>query len=269
MSDPIELQKELIELVKVSYPDLLKPSFREIGFGLGTIIEFLGIPLLRLKLMNVKAKLRFRQRLDKLIAELDLIPSSDRTEIPSSIASPALEQLSVETDEDISDLYIALLRKAASLSEGPSIHPSFVNVLRNLCNDEAKLIEYFRDKGDIPFLIARLQFNETEGIDRTSILTGIETHVKFNSVKNVPLYFGNLVGLGILSKEIGSLSDTERWYKPLFQIYEPLRAEIYNAGHTDGKKYNVAFIASYYRITPYGKLFIEACLKKLPGSENG
>ncbi len=267
MSDPGGLEKELVGLLKLSYPDLLKPSLKELGFGLRTIVEFLGLPLLRLQYINIKTKPRFEKRIEKLVANLNEIPVSDRAELHSSIAFPALDQLSIETDEDISDLYINLLTKTSSLSEGREAHPSFINALRNMCNDEAKLIEYFRDKIEIPFIIARLQFNETEGIDKTSILTAIENQMKLQFSNNIPLYFENLTGLGILSKELGSLSDKNRWYKPLFDLYEPLRIAIYDAGHSDGKKYKVVYHTSYYRVTSYGRMFIDACLKKYPSTE--
>lgn len=226
MSDTDGVEKKLTEIIKMTYPDLLEPSFKEIGEGLKTIIEFLSIPLLRLKYQSKKAQLRFEKRVKKLIIELDNVPEEDRKEIPSSIANPTIDQLSIESDEDIGDIYINLLTKASSRSQGKFAHPSFFNALKNLSNDEAKIMEYLRDKWEIPYIIIRLQFDETNGIDKTTILTAIESKIELNYPDNIPLYFENLCGLGILSKEVGSLSDKDRWYKPLFNFYEPLRKKI-------------------------------------------
>ena len=85
--------------------------------------------------------------------------------------------------------------------------------------------------------------------------------------KNIRPCFENLTGLGVLRREAGSLSDKDRWYKPLFDLYEPLRISIYNAGHSDGKKYDVVYIESYFKITSYGRMFIDACLKKYGGTK--
>jgi hypothetical protein len=262
MSDQNIIPQEALELIKEVYPDFLKPAMKELGFGLHTIVESLMRPLLRLKYSNIKAKALFALRVKKLFSELSQIPDTDRTELPASIAVPVIEQLSFESDEDISDLYINLLTKAASESAKQEVHPSFINALKNMSNDEAKIIEYFNGRSDIPYLLLRLQFNEKEGLDKSGPLTGIENEVNLHFPGNIPIYCENFISLGVLANQPGSLSDTKKWYEPLKEGYKPLIREVYDIGHTDGKKYEIAILIRYYRITHYGQLFIKACLKK-------
>jgi hypothetical protein len=107
-----------------------------------------------------------------------------------------------------------------------------------------------------------MQFTETAGIDKSSILTGLEKKVQLSFFQNIPLYFENLEGLGILSEGPGALTDIAKWYQPLFDIYEPLKKQIHEKGHEDGKKYDVIFVMGYFNITSYGRLFMQSCMKK-------
>ena len=71
-------------------------------------------------------------------------------------------------------------------------------------------VAFVHDKNSIPYLVIRMQFNEKEGIDKSPILTGLEEQVDITFPQNIPLYFENLTGLGILSRELGSLSNIEK-----------------------------------------------------------
>ena len=244
VSDVFGLQnvKEILRLV---YPDLLQPATRQLGSNLKTIFEYLSIPLLRMKFAVAETKLQYKRRLQVLIAEMDKIPSEKQCAIPSSIAAPALDQLSIESDEDISSLFIKLLLS-----------------FRNLSSDEAKLLKYLNEQRTVPFVKIRLQFNETEGLEKSPILTGMETLPDLQFSQNIPMYLDNLVGLGIIAKGEGALSDVVKWYDPLFKMYAGTKERIQAEGHTDGKHYPVGFQLGFYNITSYGRLFLEACMKK-------
>ena len=96
------------ELVKVIYPDLLQPMMKRLGDNLSIIIDFMSLPLLRVKYFVAERQLRFRNRIERLTLELEKIPNEQRCEIPASIGVPAIDQLSIESDEEISNLFIQL-----------------------------------------------------------------------------------------------------------------------------------------------------------------
>lgn len=261
VSDVFGLQnvKEILQLV---YPDLLQPATRQLGSNLKTIFEYLSIPLLRMKFAVAETKLQYKRRLQVLIAEMDKIPLEKQCAIPSSIAAPALDQLSIESDEDISSLFVKLLLSSSSTDTIGLVHPSFVGCIRNLSSDEAKVLKYLNEQRTIPFIKIRLQFNETEGLEKSPVLTGMETLPDLQFPQNIPMYVDNLVGLGIIAKGEGALSDVVKWYDPLFKMYAGTKERIQAEGHTDGKHYPVGFQLGFYNITSYGRLFLEACMKK-------
>ncbi len=262
VSDIFGLQsvREVLDLV---YPDLLQPAAKQLGKNLKTIIEYLSLPLLRIRFAVAERKLIYKKRLEMLLSELNRIPDEKHCEIPSSIAAPALDQLSIESDEDISKLFIRLLVNSSSRDTIRFVHPSFINCIRNLSSDEAKLLKHLDELRNVPYLKIRIQFNEKEGLDKSHILTGFETHLEFSFPENIPLYLDNLVGLGILSKGEGTLSDIDKWYAPLMKIYESARRQIEVAGHSDGQKYPVVFQMGFFEITSYGRLFLKACMQSI------
>lgn len=262
MSDLLRELGDAKELVELVYPDLIQPIAKQLGSNAATVVEFLSLPLLRMKYAVVERKLRFKRRVERLLLRLDEVPAGSRTEIPSSVGVPVFDQLAVESDEDISELFLQLLKTSASADTVHLAHPSFVTCIKNISGDEARLLRHLSTKATVPFVSLRLQFNQTEGLEKSPILTGLERIVSPIVAENVPLYFDNLAGLRLLAVGAGSLSDIGRWYKPLFELYEPLRRQIYETGHTDGKRYEVVFVTGYYNITSYGRLFMKACLKE-------
>lgn len=256
-----------IELLKTTYPDLVQPTAKQVGSGLATIVEFLTLPLLKLKYLNVKAKLRFRKRIERLVAEIDAIPVQDRTEIPSTIAVPALEKLSVESDDEISELFIRLLTNASSEKTVSLAHPSFVNIIGSISSDEVRIILRASLDRVIPFVVIRMQFNEREGLDKTANLTAIEIKMKLTFPQNIPAYLENLRALGLLEKPSGALSDIDKYYKGVEGYYSPLALKVMADGHPDGKRYPVLFLRGYYQITAFGDLFITACLRDRRGKD--
>ena len=266
MSEMPEGTREAMELVRLTYPDLFKPMVKQLGSNLGTMAEYLSQPLiLRMKYATIEKKLRFKKRIQKLFKEYGEIPPEDICEIPSTIGHQAFDHLAIESDEYISDLFIQLLRTSASAKTIHLVHPSFITCIKNISGDEAKLLFQLSTMLTIPFLKIRMNFTKTEWLLKTSFLTGLEkkSELIYPDPDYVQLYIENFIGLGILIPEEGSLSDTDKWYKSLMEFYEPLRQEIYNKGHADGKQYEVVFLMGFLKITSYGRQFMEACLKKV------
>ena len=248
------------------YKDLAQPVVKELGEGFGAIGSFLLSPLQWLQYVSDKNKIIIKARLENFAREYTKIDEKDRCEIPSSIGNPAVEQLVIETDEDVSDMFIKLLITSASKKTINLAHPSFVHKLKILSDDEAKILYYFSTllpSREIPYVHVRMKFNKDEGIDKTASLTGIEKKVDLRFKENAALYVENIASLGILEKKTEFLSNRAKWYEPLMELYEPLRIMIYKKGHTNTKRYEAVFMPGYYVITSYGELFIEACVKNM------
>jgi len=66
---------------------------------------------------------------------------------PLMIAGPTIEALRFAGDTELRDLYATLLSTSMDRERSQYAHPSFVEVLKQLTPDEAKLMEYLRTRG--------------------------------------------------------------------------------------------------------------------------
>lgn len=254
-----KVESTFLDALKLVYPDLLQPVARDIGQSLSTIVRFILIPLQWLRYADEVVRLRFKARLEKTVEALNRIPIEERIEPPSSVAAPVIEKLAIESDEDIS--FINLLTNASSSRTVHLAHPSFINCISSISNDETKLLLLFRDAAPIPFLRIRMIFDKENGIIKSPMLTGIENRTELTYPENLPVYLENIIGLGILRMPAGKLTNVTKYYRPIAELYKVVRQEIYSKGHEDGNRYEVVFVPGYLEVTEYGQLFIRACMK--------
>jgi hypothetical protein len=107
---------------------LLGPAATEVGLSVGDSA----------RVWRMKRQLRLLQELKAMIdaSGLDIKPIAPR------LFFPILEAASVEDDDDMQSRWAALLANAATTN---SVHPSFIEVLRNLAPDEARLLDKLYD----------------------------------------------------------------------------------------------------------------------------
>ena len=264
----------ITKLLELSYDDLLKPSFSKIGKALGGVIGFTTIPFRGLGLVSDIVDVKIRKFLEDYRVRLNGVPDDRISEVPPELLVPILEKVRYVRDEDIREMFLKLLTKASDEETIHLTHPGFTTVISNISSDEARLIEYFSrlEKSTIPFAAIRCEFGiqevkrhgETllreEGIQKSPMLTGIEDELKLTFSQNIPLYFSNLEGLGLIRMAIGELAD--HYYPKLIQKYEPMRKKLEGIGHGGkGRDYPYHFVRGYYTITEYGRLFIDACVR--------
>ena len=107
---------------------LLGPAATEVGLSLGDSA----------KVWRFKRQIRLFQEVKRLVDQ----SGEDIKPIAPRLFFPILEAASVEDDDDMQSRWAALLANAATTN---SVHPSFIEVLRNLAPDEARLLDKLYD----------------------------------------------------------------------------------------------------------------------------
>jgi len=102
-------------------------------------------------------------------------------------------------------------------------------------------------------------------MQKSDKLTNLEVEKDLLFPSNVPIYMENLIALGILRTHETLTLSNPAWYEPLYGRYEPLRKSIEDKGHDDGARYPVTWIRGYFELTTYGRMFLSACVAKIPG----
>lgn len=137
------------------------------------------------------------------------------------------------------------------------VHPAFVDILKKLTPDEAKIIQYLKGVNDLEYVDLK---GENKENDRGFIyierhITLLRSNVSFSRPENELAYLENLVCLGIL-KDCDTLYAVEEGnYK---RIEENLGLERLRSIYTPEIYRAISVHRSIYQVTKFGKNFIKA-----------
>ena len=181
------------------------------------------------------------------------------------IAVPALQSVSYCMDNhELRDMYANLLASSMNSVVKDGVHPSYIEIIRQLCPDEAKILKYIAEKETIP-TISVYYGNSLTGFNRLVkdfSDVGFSTHCERSL--DVFSYFGNLVRLGLL--EIPDSDPAIHYPLSDDQLYEPLKKNSYiqsiiNAVTLPKNAENeFEIIENHASITDYGRGFCTVCL---------
>ena len=209
-------------------------------------------------LVNGKESLRLTAEAIK--EKVKQIPEEKLVEPEPYVAIPAIQQISYcQNSEELRDLYANLLTSSMNADKKWQVHPSFVDVIKQITPDEAKIIKRIPDfkNNFMPAIDVKLTDKNALGSGHQIFITNFTT-VGLNVIENkenICSYIDNLVRLKILEIPPTYHLTDESLYKPLEEspilgkMIPPAYKLIYNIG------YNHKIIA----ITNYGLLFKQIC----------
>lgn len=184
----------------------------------------------------------------------DIAPPSSR------IAVPALQNASITEEPEIRQMYAALLANSMNKVVKNGVHPGFVEIIKQLCPDEAKILRYMATNPVIPIITLRMQDEKGEGYDLLKRFSDIGERASCENPYEINKYFDNLIRLGILETpgELSSLANKS--------LYDVLKNHSYIAGfkipleYINPELYKTKFQESFIKITDYGNAFCKICL---------
>lgn len=190
-------------------------------------------PQLREELLSDLRKM-LEEKLKNIPSE-NIVPPSPR------IAVPTLQNASITEDIEIRELYAQLLANSMNETMKDGIHPGFVEIIKQLCSDEARILKYMSAHTAIPTIILRYEDESGAGFDVVNNFSTVGELAGCEEILNVNKYFDNLIRLGLLKsgEDVASLIDKS--------LYEPLKTHNYiveksKAASAQNGKYNQADI---------------------------
>ena len=213
-----------------------------------------------MKLWTEKRKLNFAKRLNEYKEKLEQIPEEKRVKVDTQIGTPILEKLTYTTNDEIADLFTTLLANASNIDTVNRAHPAFIDMISRLSEDEARIIEHLSGKDEVLYCSFRGIVPPPEkGFTTIQNLATLLPHqVNLNFPENFSAYISNLVSIGIMQNMEGLYKSNEDEYNEICKKYklEELKNQYIP------KIYKEIVVAKgFYEITPFGKLFINACVK--------
>ena len=258
--DFIKIGKEVIPNI---YDDGAKPAIREIGQFIArplklinTLFQPLDIWLLNKEYNIEKTKILLAERLKHVKPE-ELVSPEPHVAIPAIIA------LSYSMDsEELGNLYANLLSKAMVLGMKDKVHPSFVEIIKQLSPIDAIVFKEIMERPIKP--IIDLYITNSDEISEVTTIENITWMDREYEVVLVSL--ANLVRLGLIEIPDGYNYNNDLNYSLVrsssayAKTYEKLNCEIKTSNMIN---HEVKERKKYIKLNALSETFYKICVCKL------
>ena len=256
------MKEEIIkEVAKDVYQDAGKPIAKPTGELVGLVPRAIKAALAPLEKWILQREYNVAQTQRLLEEKLKNVPPELIEPPEAHIAIPAMQYMSYCMDNDeLRDMYANLLANSMNRVVKNGVHPGFVEIIKQLCPDEAKILKYVAIEKTIPTITLRYENERGEGINVVKNFSDIGDLCGCERPYDINKYFNNQIRLGLVetSPALSSLTNKEL-YTPLKK--HPFIITYYDDAAKRKDEYNKAkFKEGYLSITDYGKAFCGICL---------
>jgi hypothetical protein len=147
--------------IKVELPEIVNKALEKpatiLGEKLSDLIEIIfgGITYKKQEFI-CKREINFEKFKRELNMKIKAIPEENKIEPKESLVGPALEALKYRIDVDeIRNMFSSLIASSLNSETTESVHPGFIEIIKNLSAEDAKAIEKFalgRDRIIFPII---------------------------------------------------------------------------------------------------------------------
>lgn len=200
IKDTLEAATGLVKAVPL-YQDAIQPVAKQLGKSLETVgkainAAFLPIEGLVWGAENIQVFLK-----TKLTSKLKDVPPEDIITPKPNVAGPAIEALRYAGHEQsLSEMYANLLAAAMDGNIAEGAHPAFVEIIKQLTSDEAKLMAYLLGPGPFSLVTVRAEYEDEArgGVDVAINLSLLGDKAELQFRELTPTYLDNLGRLGLI-----------------------------------------------------------------------
>lgn len=255
-----KIAEKLVEQIPVKdvYEDVFKPATNSTGQILGLIPRAVNAALVPLHQWILNKEYNIKETQKILEKKLENIDPKLITPPEPHIAIPVIQSMSYCMDNDnLREMYANLLASSMVKSNKSNVHPSFVEIIKQLSPDEAKILKYLYIKKYEPVINLRRNFKKKEGgislIDYFSLI-GDLSNCEFKY--NIPSYLENLERLKVIEITFMSFLTAPEAYD--FLTNHP-SVSVYTNIIND-ENYSYETVKGYIKMTNYGSKFCDVCI---------
>ncbi|MFG0806040.1 DUF4393 domain-containing protein [Pseudomonas fluvialis] len=245
------------------YQDVVQPAAQEVGKALQTVAKTVHVALAPVSAL-VWGYDQIKDFVSTKVAErLRNVPPENIVTPKPNIAGPALESLRYTGHESsLSDLYANLLAASMDKATASGAHPAFVEIIKQLTPDEAKLVGLFVHPMAFPLLNVRWEYKnqtpEQSGGKYVLVnfsLLGQQARLEFPHL--TPTYIDNLCRLGLAEVPAMYQYTAKGIYDALENAPEVLQAK---AEIEANPEWSFNAERKGLRVTELGKQFAAICV---------
>lgn len=110
-----------------------------------------------------------------------------------------LTNASLTEEQDLLEMYATVLANSMDKFTKEGIHPGFVEIIKQLSSDEAKILRYMHLRTTLPIITLRFKDEKGAGFDVIKNYSDVGELINCVVPHNIGLYFDNLQRLGLIS----------------------------------------------------------------------
>lgn len=258
--DVIDAVTTLVQAVPI-YQDVAQPAAREIGKALGTVAKTVNMALAPIGVLVWGYEQLQGFIAGKVADRLKNVPPEDIITPKPNVAGPAMDALRYAGHEDtLSDMYANLLASAMDRSTAKAAHPAFVEIIKQLTPDEARILSLFTSQGAYPVInLMNVRSDGGGGYEWIVHFCHLGKMCGLDDEGPVPAYLDNFCRLGLMAIPPGLYLTADGVYNELENDPVILRsAKLIE--QDPARKHRIDRLA--IRTTELGRQFIEACVKQ-------
>lgn len=260
MSDEMgnEIAKELVsQTAGKAYDDVAHPAAQATGQLVSFIPRTIRVLLKNWEKWIVNGEYAIKETEKLLEKKLEDISPEKIVEPEPYVAIPAIQQLSYSLDsEELREMYANLLASSMNKDTKTNVHPSYVDIIKQLCPDEAKLLKVLSGEPNQPLINVK-KIRKTDGgyIVIIQNFTLLAEEICDNP-SEVFSYLDNLERLKLIDIIDNVYIKDDAVYQPLEEY--PEIKKIMNSKIEEGFVYEIT--RHKFELTAFAKSFIKVCL---------
>jgi hypothetical protein len=271
MSDKPGMVKETVEVVAgivkavPVYQDAIQPAAQETGKALATPVALLNTALRPLKSLLLGVNLVFDRLDEAMTRRLAGVARERIVEPPANVAGPLLLGYAfVESEPLLREMFELLLATAMNADTRDQAHPSFVEIIRQLTPDEARILREIESKKDDAFACVRVDLKKFFQYRIQGILTEFDDLDGLSARDVAPLCISNIERLGLVKMQfLEPLSDKTRYQKFAGCL------ELQDAGKVAAEGEVAELTPGVISTTPFGQAFLRVCVAESADTGSG
>jgi hypothetical protein len=219
VSDAAKAIAEIAKAVPV-YQDAIQPAAKQVGKTLETAIRAVNVALSPLRgfIWSIEQLEEFIAK--RVAAKLKDTPDDAIITPKASVVVPALDAVRLRADEpDLQDMFANLIASAMDQRVAARVFPAFVDMLKQITPDEAKLLRHWVDLKKATPIVTAYRRDPPPGLGLPGPKTTIARHLSiagFEAGCEQPMlvqsYLDNLGRLGLIEVRYDPIYADERLY---------------------------------------------------------
>lgn len=198
------------------YQDAVQPAAKEIGKGLHLVAKAVNAALIPVEgfIWGMEQVRDFVHT--KVAKKLENVPPEDIKQPKPHVGVPTLDALRYTgSEEELADLYANLLATSMDRKTAYSAHPAFVDIIKSMSPDEARIMKFVGANGTGPQAMINIKLVKQDSsfllVHRHISLIGVDAQCEHPPITSN--YIDNLERLGLLKVDSTAKITAEEPYK--------------------------------------------------------